>query len=386
MKNISKKLALLLMCFIFLFNTCSFAAEQEVIADEITTMTLDEAVEYALIHNANVVDLNRMVKDQDDLYKDAKDTYRYWKNKLKSGGYSYETELDYLDCWGHSLELAELSYKSFLSSKGATEETIGYTIKNLAYSVDEMEKAINLLEKTIQKQENDVKIAEVKNSLNMITILDVESAKQTLNSTKLQLESLTPTINTLKTSLKNLMGFEVEKELEIVLPEIEMVILDVPNLSEAIENSLDSNGKAISAKISYKQKEMNNIVATKTSFWTRDQIRDARKEFSDAELRLNNSISVIKNDLLSLYTKVKNSEESAILAKNEYEQLQIKYNQMNVMYELGMISRHDFNSYEIALINAQNTYETKLHENILLNDRWQIALKFGDVLAEEVKQ
>ncbi len=379
------KMMSLFLCFMLILNSFCLADETMVEVEDtsqVTTMTLDEAVQYALNHNANVVDINKMVKDQKELYDDAKDTYREWQDRVKHGGYAFDETYQYLDCWGYSLELAELGYNSFLATKGTTEETIAYTVKKLSYTIDELYKSMELLEKTIAKQEMDVKIAEVKSSLNMITILDVEAAKQTLASTKLQLVSLETTLDSLKTNLKSLMGFDVSKELVITIPDSELTILEVEDLAKTIEDSLETNGKAITEKISYKKKEINYILATKTHLLVKDEIKDAKREYSDAEARLNNSINSIKNNLYNLYTNVKTSEENVILAKSEYDELQIKYNQMKVMHELGMITTHDFNSYEIALINAQNSYETALHENILLNERWNIALKVGDVLAE----
>lgn len=374
----------LCLSLVLMLNSFSFA--KEVVAEEEkTVMTLDEAIDYALKHNSNVVDIGRKVKDQEEAYDDAKKTYRSWQNKLRSGGYAFETPQEYFDCWGHSLEMAELAYKSFLAGKGTAEQTVAYNVKKIAYSIDELEENIELLKKNVIKQENDVKIAKVKNSLNMVTILDVTSAELALSSTKLQLESLNTTLDSLRVNLKNLMGYDIEKDLTIELPEQEMTLLEVENLAEIIENSLETNGDAVTAKISYKQKEMNNILATETKWLeTRDDVRDAKREFSDAEARLNNSLSYIKENLYSLYSQVKSSEESTIIAKQEYDQLKIKYNQMKVMCELGMVTKHDFNSYEIALLNAKNTYEAKLHENILLNDRWNIAITIGDVIAKQV--
>jgi len=379
------KMMSLFLCFMLILNSFCLADETIVEVEDtsqVTTMTLDEAVQYALNHNANVVDINKMVKDQKELYDDAKDTYREWQDRVKHGGYAFDETYQYLDCWGYSLELAELGYNSFLATKGTTEETIAYTVKKLSYTIDELYKSMELLKKTIAKQEMDVKIAEVKSSLNMITILDVEAAKQTLASTKLQLVSLETTLDSLKTNLKSLMGFDVSKELVITIPDSELTILEVEDLAKTIEDSLETNGKAITEKISYKKKEINYILATKTHLLVKDEIKDAKIEYIDEDDKLNKYINNIKNNLYNLYTNVKTSEENVILAKSEYDELQIKYNQMKVMHELGMITTHDFNSYEIALINAQNSYETALHENILLNERWNIALKVGDVLAE----
>jgi len=384
-----KKIGALLLSLVFMLNSFCFAEEAVILTEDTNkvTMTLDEAVEFALTNNPSLVDANfkKMQKDQEEIYDDARTTYRIWQDKVKSGGYSFEDPTEYLTCWGYSLEMAELAYKSFLATRESTEETIAYTVKKIAYSLDELEKSVELLEKTVLKQEMDVKIAEVKSSLNMITVLDVEAANQTLTSTKLQLESLKSTLGSVKTSLKSLMGVDVTKELIITIPENEFNILEVEDIAKVIEDSLETNGEVINAKISYKQKEMNNIIATKTQFLDREGIKDAKRAFSDAESRLNNSINVVKENLLSLYNLVKTNEESTILAKSEYEQLQTKYRQMEVMYELGMITKHDFNSYEIALINSKNTYEAALHENILLKERWNIALKVGDVLAKEAQ-
>ena len=380
-------IALFLSAAIML-NTFCFALEtNETVVEESNqvTMTLEEAVAFALKNNSTIkdTDFKTMVNDQKDLYNDEKITYQVWKNKMRSGGYSFETPTDYLASRGHMLEMAKLSYNSVLSAKGSAEETISYTIKQLAYTIDQLEKSLELIEKTIVKQERDVKIAEVKSSLNMITALDVETAKQTLTSTKLQLESLKPTLASVKNTLKNLMGFDLSKELVITLPETELTILEVSDLSKIIEDSLETNSDAIKAKIEFKTKEMNYILATNTHWFAREETKDAKKAYSDAELRLNNSIKFIKDNLYTLHNSVKTSEESAILAKSEYDQLQIKYKQMEVMHELGMITTHDFNSYEIALINAKNAYDKSLQENILLNERWNIALKYGDVLAKE---
>lgn len=373
------------LCFILILNSFCFGAEGEelIVEDKEVTMTLDEAVDYALAHNPNVIDIDKLSKDQKELYDNAKDTYMIWKEKVRGGGYSFEEPAEYLACWGYTFELAKLGYDSFLATKTTAEETVSYSVKQIAYSIDELEKSLELLEKTVNKQETDVKIAEVKNSLNMITALDVEATRQTLISTKLQLASLETTLSSLRSTLKNVMGFDVEKDLNIVLPENLLNILEVENLDKVIEDSLETNNEVITAKLSYKPKENNYILATKTHFLLRDEIKDAKKDYSDAELRLNNSINTVKNNLYSLYTTVKNSEESVILAKSEYEQLCLKYKQMQVMHELGMITTHDYNSYEIALMNAKNTYEAELHKNILLNDRWNIALKVGDVLAKE---
>ena len=384
MRNRGIRFGALCLSIMLIMNNFSYA--KEIVKEEElnTVMTMDEAIEYALKHNPNVVDIERQAKKQEEAYDDAKDTYRSWQYKIKGGGYSFETPQEYFDCWGHSLELADLVYKSFLATKGTAEQSVAYNIRKLAYSIDELEKNIELLEKTVIKQENDLKIAKVKNNLNMVTILDVTSAQITLSSTKLQLESLKTTLKSLHVNLKNLMGYDIEKELTITIPEQEITILDVENLAEVIEKSLETNGDAVTAKISYKQKEMNNILATKTSwFETGGQKREAKKNFSDAEVRLNNSLNYIEENLYSLYNQVKANEESVIIKKQEYDQLKIKYNQMKVMSEIGMVTKHDFNAYEITLLNARNTYEAELHKNVLLNERWKIAILVGDVIAKQ---
>jgi len=253
--------------------------------------------------------------------------------------------------------------------------------------MDEINKTIPLLEKTVEKQENDVRIAEVKVGLNMITQNDLDSAKATLGSTKLQLDSVKSTLTSLEISLKSLMGFDILQDLEITLPEYEFKVLEVENLAETIDNSLGTNSSAILANITYKQKEQQYILATETYFLeTREAIKDAKKSFSDAESRLNNSVNSVKQNLLLLYQEVKRNEQETILAKEDYEQLQRQNKQMEVMYELDMITKHDFDAFQIALMNAENAYEKALHKNSLLNERWEIALAVGDVVSEAGQQ
>jgi len=386
------KVAVVALSAFLLLSPVTLAKEStmtEIVEENVgSVMTLEEAINYALENNASIIDVARTQKDQKDTYDEAKKTYQKWKNQLKfGGGYSFETPADFLNCWGYSFEMAELQYESFLSSKEGAEKTVAYNVMKLAYTIDELNKSILLLEKTIEKQENDVKIAEVKVSLNMITQNDLDTARSTLASTKLQLSSLKSTLTSLEISLKSLMGYDVLKELEIKLPEHEFKILEVENLAETIENSLETNSSAIMANIMFKQKEQQYLLATKTHFLeTREAIKDAKEAFSDAESRLNNSVNSVKQNLLLLYQEVKTNENETILAKADYEQLQRQYKQMEVMYELDMITKHDFDAFEIALMNAQNTYETAMHKNSLLNERWTIALAVGDVVSEAGQQ
>ena len=177
------------------------------------------------------------------------------------------------------------------------------------------------------------------------------------------------------------MGFDVLKDLEIVLPENEFTVLEIEDINGAIENSLDTNSSVIDAKLEYKQKEINNVLATTLQLSTSDEIKKAKEAFSDAELRLNNSVNATKENLLILYRQIKNNENDVIIAKEEYEQLQQKYVQMQKMYELNMVTKNDYEAYQVALLNAENTYNTAIHNNILLNERWNIAMLVGDVVA-----
>jgi len=150
-----KRIGTLLLCFMMILNNFCLAEEAVVNVEESNKvfMSLDEAVEYALKNNATLVDtdFDDLLEDQKDLYNDAKITYFNWKNRIKNGGFAYDMPSDYLDRYGHSLEVAELSYNAFLSTKGGTEETIGYSVKKIAYSIDELKNGIELLEKTILK-------------------------------------------------------------------------------------------------------------------------------------------------------------------------------------------------------------------------------------------
>jgi len=378
-KRFSKTM-LWVISIVAIFSFC-FAEEE----NAKTVMTLDEAITYAMENNVNIIDLKRMEDDQEKTLRKAEKTYRVWQSKKSFAFEEYDPiyypKHDYLDYHGYSLDLAKLTYNSFLASQNTAESTVKYSVMKLAYMIDELEDTIECLEKTIQKQENDVKVTEVKVRLNMATQLDLTSTKSTLKSTKLQLETLKSSLDTMKISLKSLIGFDVLKELEIELPENKFELLEVEDINTTIQNSLDSNSSVIAAKLEYKQKEINNVLANTYHFDSMDDIKNAREAFSDAEVRLNNAVNATKENLLILYRQIKNNEQNVVLAKEDYEQLQQKYVQMKTMYELNMLTRNDYQAYELALLNAENSYNSAIHENILLNERWNIALLVGDVVA-----
>ena len=372
-----KRIISLVVTFCLLCSVC--------IAEEVTTtqdnyMTMEQAVEYALKHNSTIVDLEKTVKDQKELYDDAKDEYRKWKNKVRSGGYSFEDENEYLTCWGYMMKISELQYNSFLSGREGAKQKIEYSVKNMIYSIFELEDNIELLNKSILKQENDVQIAEVKFSLNMITKNDLESVKSTLETSRLQLESIKKSLETLKISLKQIMGFNVTEELLIKRPEYVERELTVEDLEKTIEDSLETNNSVLSAKLKYQQKENQYILATKTSFMLRDDKKKAKDDYSDAEFRLNNDINYIKENLRILYNQVKDKESEVKIAKEELNRARTQYEQAKVMFKVGLISKNSYLGSELSVMNAENSYKSKVKETTLLNDRFNIAIKVGDVV------
>ena len=372
-----KRIISLVVTFCLLCSVC--------IAEEVTTtqgnyMTMEQAVDYALKHNSTIVDLEKTVKDQKELYDDAKDEYRKWKNKVRSGGYSFEDENEYLTCWGYMLKISELQYNSFLSGREGAKQKIEYSVKNMIYSIFELEDNIELLNKSILKQENDVQIAEVKFSLNMITKNDLESVKSTLETSRLQLESIKKSLETLKISLKKIMGFNVTEELLIKRPEYVERELTVEDLEKTIEDSLETNNSVLSAKLQYQQKENQYILATKTSFMLRDDKKKAKDDYSDAEFRLNNDINYIKENLRILYNQVKDKESEVKIAKEELNRARTQYEQAKVMFKVGLISKNSYLGSELSVMNAENSYKSKVKETTLLNDRFNIAIKVGDVV------
>ena len=372
-----KRIISLVVTFCLLCSVC--------IAEEVTTtqdnyMTMEQAVDYALKHNSTIVDLEKTVKDQKELYDDAKDKYRKWKNKVRSGGYSFEDENEYLTCWGYMMKISGLQYNSFLSGREGAKQKIEDAVKNMIYSIFELEDNIELLNKSILKQENDVQIAEVKFSLNMITKNDLESVKSTLETSRLQLEGIKKSLETLKISLKQIMGFNVTEELLIKRPEYVERELTVEDLEKTIEDSLATNSSILSSKIQYQQKENQYILATKTSFMLRDDKKKAKDDYSDAEFRLNNDINSIKENLRILYNQVKNKESEVKIAKEDLDRAKAQYEQAKVMFEVGLISKNSYFGSELAVISAENSYKSKVKESILLNDRFNIAIKVGDVV------
>lgn len=344
-------------------------------------MTLDDAVQYALKNNTTLVDLRRTADDQEDMYDESKRTYRKWQNKLKfDGGYSFEEPQDYLDCYGYSFKLSELTYNNFIQNVKGAELNVEYTVKSLIYKIQEIKDNIFLLEKSIKKQENDIEIGEVKLRLNMITQDEFTTLKNTLEASKVSLEEMRKSLDTININLKQVLGIDITTNLSIVLSEKEILQFDAVDVENIVENSLVSNVSVILAKIEYQKKYNNYMLATETSWLLRDEIRDAKKEFSDAEFRLNNEINLIRQNLLVLYNDVRNSEKSVAIAKEDLGIAKKKFEQAKTMYEVGLISKNSFLEYEVAFFNSQNNYKAKLNEEALIKDRWNIAISVGDIV------
>lgn len=370
-----KKIGMLFICMCLLMNISIAESSDEI------RFTLEDAIKYGLEHNTKLIDIRRTEKDYKENFDDAKDEYRKWQNKLRNGGYSFESSQEYLDCWGYGLKTATLTYDSFIASKSALEKNVEYSITNLAYQIYLMNKNIAISESNIIKQENDLEIATVKLKYQMITQSSYNEIAQALNTSKLGLVELKNSLESLKINLKSVMGIDILKNVIIEVPDIESDRFEVENIVETVEKSLDTNKDVIAARIEYNAKLNNNILATKTHFLeTRDDIKRAKENFEDAEYRLNNVINAVKEEMIVLYNEILANEEKESISKNKLENTITQIEQVNKMYGLGTISKNSFMEYNLLLNKAQLDYENQKVNNLLLRKRWEIAMVVGDIL------
>jgi outer membrane protein TolC len=344
------------------------------------TMTLDEAVNFAKENNASVLTLKAQKRSAEKEYNTVKSNTGKWQSKRS---YSFEDCTEYMLFHGYALEEAELKYNLYLKQVEAALDSVEYGVESYAYSIDLLDKEIALAEDKVESLENELKIAELKYKLHIITDTKVDEARLQLETAKSSLKNATDKKDIAKQSLKNIMGIYINEEIDIQIPEIQVKELEIDNIDEFIEQNIENNVNTITARYKYKTCENNYRAAKEGGWYTTFETKTFTDAYKVAETALQSQTNSIKIGLKDTYNKIKSNE---IQIKETEKTLEIYKNNLEnakKMYDLGMISK-------VALINAgletqqmEYNYNALLMNNLVLNETFRISIKSGASIASD---
>lgn len=353
------------------------------------TLNLDDAIEYGLNSDFSLMnlqyqldnlesiqagteedyeDLQDTIEDLEDMMDDLRKIQRELGQRTFQERYAIQEQLKELDELMETLEDSIEELKSgnvtLRYNKEAAEEAMKLSIISSFTNLKKMEEQINFTKQTLDTQKQRVDNLKRQYELGAIPRTEYETAKRevtTLESQMVQLEDQLKS-NTAVFALN--IGIEYHPELKLEklnIDQLELVEQEIET-EELIENSFDM--KVAKENLEYARSQRDKVYDDKdSSKHDKEQAEIAveQKLLEITQLRVDG-----KNKIDSLYSNVKLQHQALKDAENEVAYAKEDFENMKKRFEIGVISKADYELSEMSLTQATFNYEMEKYNYYLL--------------------
>lgn len=307
------------------------------------TLTSDQAAEKAIAYSHTLKTLSESRKESENTYDN---TLRTFNDLIDTSTSTVNQQLVY------GVKQLNIAMRSINANEQIAVDGIYLSVDNLFNSILAAEDDIKLHEENMVIQEKDIKVAEVKRNLGLMSQLEYESTVNNYNTTKDEKESLEIAVNEAYRSLNELMGTDLNKKYELVYDEVEYEPMGDVNISSAIERAL-STAETIKSKkdaLTLAEFDYKTYVPDATqvgqSITKKNAVYQATRDLETAETNL-------KTSMTNLYDTITELEQTYTDTKNSLSVLQSQYEVIKAQYEMGKATETDVLTVEYNIHKAE---------------------------------
>ncbi|MFA6669590.1 MAG: TolC family protein [Bacillota bacterium] len=348
-----RKLFAVVLCLITACALFTFAGADE--AEDTMTLTLQQAVDYALENSAAIKLSHTAVEKAEVGYKEAKSAY---DKADKAGGLSREDRMlmssqmifeNYKMTEGYYKEMADMGRTLAEKGREQTIETVKMAVQsayfNLLFAQDKAEIQRSILDSA----KKDMDIAGKKYELGMVSQVDVLSSEAALESAKLGYNTATRDLEYQRMSFNKTLGLPLKTEVGLT----DSLTFEEPpgaDIEEEVTLALQNRYEVIAAKEQYRVNELNHKL---TLGWYPENTfvtRQARYDMESTHQSLVNAEQDVELSVRKAYMDMQSAYDSiGVLSKN-VERLQKAYDIARLRYDTGMATSQEV----VNALNALN--------------------------------
>ncbi|MBP3361412.1 MAG: TolC family protein [Clostridia bacterium] len=336
-----------------------------------TSMTVQEAVDYALEHSLTIAKCKADVYGKKYEMAQAKIN----QNQLKDNGYLEVSSIETgLALKGYAYEATKLSYEVAQRSMEDNKKTIEVQVKNDFYTYLDSVSSTELAKQNLESAQTRLASAEMKLKSGAISELDCKNFELSVKSAQNALNSAQRDMEVKLITLKNTMNYPADKEL-VPVGRLEFEYGELMTAEEAIKKSRSEStylNIADSLELAKKRWQISSgfYIGTQNEYKSeKATYESAVADFTQNVNNLDLGIRQMYNGLLTLKENVECAEFSLEIQKSNAEAAYLKY-------EMGLVTANDYRETEQSYIKAQNELQelklsyitTKLkYDNMLLS-------------------
>lgn len=339
-----------LITMIFTFNSVIFT-----FGNDFENLTVDEAVGKAINYSS---ELKKLVIDSET----ANNNMESLVSKLKTTDMTDEI-LDY------SIQIKQARYKleNNIKQSDIQKDNIRLLIINFFSSILNAENEIDLYEIETDIAKENLKIAETKKSLGLLSVNEYNKEKLEYDKISLNKRELENIINEAYISLNKIMGTNLTLKYKLILN---------IDYSEMEEVNLDSKiASLIYSSQLYKEKKENVEIAkdsynTYSKATSNDTKLSKLNKYNESLRNLQDTETILKEKLINTYNNIKKIESEYKSNIIELENLKKQFDILKLQYSIGKSKKSDITKCKYNIIKLQNKMQSQIYEHYLLKEKF----------------
>ena len=321
--------------------------------NELETLTYEEAEEKTLRNNSTLKNLSASMK-----LAESNLDLSYTETSADSGT-DFSNLISFLN--------SKASYENSELSKVAQEESIKHSLKESYINMIKTQREISLGELQLETDKMNLDISKAKLKSGKISQSEYDSLELSYNTEKEQLETKKENLELNYVSLNILMGTDVSKRYNFVMPAVyEPFELDIPVESYINVKTAESNS-VIQAKKSYESTKQTSKLTSATSSAV-NGYQSAQNDLNSAQMSYEDTKDTVYESLYNKYNSIVENEKNYASALEEFKLLQSDFLRTQVKYLNGKVSEYELISAQYKLAEKENSLLNSVYEHMLLKE------------------
>lgn len=321
--------------------------------NELETLTYEEAEEKTLRNNSTLKNLSASMK-----LAESNLDLSYTETSADSGT-DFSNLISFLN--------SKASYENSELSKVAQEESIKHSLKESYINMIKTQREISLGELQLETDKMNLDISKAKLKAGKISQSEYDSLELSYNTEKEQLETKKENLELNYVSLNILMGTDVSKRYNFVMPAVyEPFELDIPVESYINSKTAESNS-VIQAKKSYESTKQTSKLTSATSSAV-NGYQSAQNDLNSAQMSYEDTKDTVYESLYNKYNSIVENEKNYTSALEELKLLQSDFLRTQVKYLNGKVSEYELISAQYKLAEKENSLLNSVYEHMLLKE------------------
>lgn len=260
--------------------------------------------------------------------------------------------------------------------KEAVSESIKYGVETAYDNILFAQEGLKIQKQLYEKQQKDYNniLAQYENG--RVSENDKNIAEKELEKLKLQVENLTRQIENGKIQLKQLLGIDLEKTVELT-ESIDTNINEPKDYDEYLSSALLNRNEIIAAKLDCEEAERTfDIIKDYLDEDDYDWM-DAERTLNEAQTALLEAEKEVRQNIKNAYLDVTQKKSEVDLASKKLEAAQVQYNAVKKNYEAGRVALPMLWNVEIGVNSAKMNYNDSVIKYKTALKKLEAASKIG---------